>query len=165
VGELAARFGGPDVVVHLVGGWRGGTPISEIADEDVSAMLDQHVWTTLNLTRAAAPRLAERGWGRIIAVSSPIASAPAAGMSAYALGKAAQEALLMTLARELGGTGVSVNVLHVRKIDADRERERQRSAKNAHWSTPEEIWAAIRYLCSDEAAAISGARLPLDHGA
>jgi NAD(P)-dependent dehydrogenase (short-subunit alcohol dehydrogenase family) len=69
---------------------------------------------------------------------------------------------LRTLAREVAGDGITVNVIAVRKIDVDHEREANPSPKNAAWTTPEEIAATMRFLCSDDAAAITGARIALD---
>lgn len=162
VAEVGASLGPVEVVLHLVGGWSGGTRIADLDAAEVHGMLDQHLWTTLNVARAATPGMAERGWGRFIAISTPIAADGAAGMAAYAVAKAAEEALLRTLAREVGGAGVTVNVLVVRKIDEERERATAASPKNAGWTTPEEIAAALLYLCSDEAAAVNGVRLPLN---
>jgi len=49
----------------------------------------------------------------------------------------------------------------VRSIDVEHKREREHSPKNAAWTTPEEIAAALIYLCSDEANSVNGARIPL----
>jgi NAD(P)-dependent dehydrogenase (short-subunit alcohol dehydrogenase family) len=57
---------------------------------------------------------------------------------------------------------VTANLVAVKKIDATHERENAPSSKNAGWTTPEEIAAVIRQLCSDEADPINGARIPLD---
>jgi 3-oxoacyl-[acyl-carrier protein] reductase len=97
----------------------------------------------------------------MIIVSSPFAASPRAKGAAYAIGKAAQEALMLTLAQELKGTGVTSNILLVKTIDAKHARENEPSAKNTFWTTPEEIASAILYLCSDEAKTINGARIPL----
>ena len=72
-----ASLGGIDIVVHLVGGYTRGTPIAELDPADVAGMLDQHLWTTLHVTQAVVPGMVERGWGRVLAVSPPIASEPA----------------------------------------------------------------------------------------
>ncbi|HMA37479.1 MAG TPA: SDR family oxidoreductase [Chloroflexia bacterium] len=118
-------------------------------------------WTTLHVLQAFGPALVSNGWGRVIAVSSPFAARPQANGAAYAVGKAAQEALLGSLAEEVADTGVTANLLLVRTIDAQHERAQARTAKNAAWTSPEEVAAAILYLCSAEAGAINGARLPL----
>jgi NAD(P)-dependent dehydrogenase (short-subunit alcohol dehydrogenase family) len=161
VEAVVDRFGRLDIVVHLVGGWTGGTAVTETPDEPYASMLDQHLWTTLNVVRAAVPPMTAAGWGRIVAVSSPVAADPPARQAAYAVGKAAEEAVLATLAREVAGSGVTVNVLRVRAIDATGARDREPSPKNASSTTPEEIAAAILYLCSERAGVVNGARIPL----
>lgn len=160
VAEIAKRFGRVDVVLHLVGGWSGGTKVPDLEPADLEKMLAQHVWTTFHIARAVVPGMIERGWGRFIAISAPVALDGAAGMAAYAVAKAGQEALLRTLAREVAGAGVTANVLVARKIDAAREREKAPGPKNASWTTPGELVAAMRYLCSEEGGAVSGARIP-----
>lgn len=161
VAAIAERFGRIDVVLHLVGGWSGGTKIAELDPAEMGAMLDRHVWTTLHVARAVVPGMIERGWGRFIAVSSTMALEGTSGMAAYAVAKAGEEALLRTLSREVAGTGVTANVLVVRKIDTEHERDTAPSPKNATWVTPEELVAAMTYLCSDEASVVNGTRIPL----
>ncbi len=161
VDAVADRFGRTDVLVHLVGGYHGGHPVVEVPDAEVEAMLSQHLWTTLNMVRAVVPRMTEAGWGRVAAVSSPMAATPGKSVAPYAVGKAAQEALLGGLAREVAGTGVTVNVVLVRQIDVKHERDANPSPKNEWWTTPEEISATIGYLLSEDASAINGAKIPL----
>jgi len=161
VASVADRFGKVDILVHLVGGYHGREPVVSTRDAEVAAMLSQHVWTTLNMARAVIPRMAAGGWGRIVAVSSPLASAPTKNVAPYAIGKAGQEALLGTLAREVAGTGTTVNLVLVRTIDVDHQRDTEPSPKTASWTTPEEISATIRHLVSDDASVINGAKIPL----
>jgi NAD(P)-dependent dehydrogenase (short-subunit alcohol dehydrogenase family) len=161
---VMARHQRVDALLHLVGGWSGGTPLAEVASADVASMLGQHVWTTFHLIQAFVPHLVQNGWGRVVAVSSPLATTPPAKGGPYAFAKAAEETMVLTLAHELQGTGVTANVLQVRTIDVRHERETSPTPKNASWTTPEEIAAAMRYLCSDEAQIISGARIPLFGG-
>jgi NAD(P)-dependent dehydrogenase (short-subunit alcohol dehydrogenase family) len=156
-----AKFGRVDMLLHFVGGWIGGKPIPQVASEELSSMLLQHVWTTFYLAQVFGPQMTANAWGRIVVVSSPSAATPPANGLPYSVGKSAQEALILTLAEELKGTGVTANILRVRTIDTNHERERQPSAKTASWTTPEEIVATILYLCSDEAGTVNGARIPL----
>lgn len=164
VSRVLEKFGRVDVLLHLVGGWTGGKGIAEGAVDELENMLDQHVWTTFHLAQALVPRLVENKWGRILVVSSAYAANPPAKMGPYVSAKAAQEALVLTIAREAVGTGVTANILQVRTIDAKHERDREPSPRNANWTTPEEIAAAIEYLCSDEARMVNGARIPLYGG-
>jgi NAD(P)-dependent dehydrogenase (short-subunit alcohol dehydrogenase family) len=161
VAAAVDAFGRIDVLVHLVGGYSGGTPIADLDPADLGGMLDQHLWTTLNVTQAVVPGMVERGWGRVLAVTTPVASEPPPRMAPYAIGKAAEEVLLRTLARETAATGVTVNLVVVKAID--EKGERGSDPKKASWTAPDEIAATFRFLASDEAAAITGARIPL-HG-
>lgn len=158
---VVAKYGRIDILLHLVGGWTGGKTVTQTAVEEVASMLQQHLWTTFHVAQAFVPHLVTNGWGRIIAVSAPAATRPAAKSAAYAAGKAAQEALLLTLAQELAGSGVTANLLVVRAIDAQHRRDRERTAETAKWTTPEEIASAIVYLCSDAAGVVNGAHIPL----
>jgi NAD(P)-dependent dehydrogenase (short-subunit alcohol dehydrogenase family) len=162
VAETEERLGPVDVLLHLVGGWAGGTAVADLDPDELARMIDQHVWTTLHLAAAVVPGMVERGFGRILAVSSPFAANPAPRGASYAVAKAGQEALLRTLARETAGTGVTANLVVVRTIDAEHQRDATPTAKNAAWTTPEEVADALAYLASPAAAAINGARVPLD---
>jgi NAD(P)-dependent dehydrogenase (short-subunit alcohol dehydrogenase family) len=162
VSEIEGRFGRVDVALHLVGGFVAGAPIVELDPANLTFMLDQHLWSTLHLARAVVPGMTERGWGRILAVTSFTTATTPARAAIYAVSKSAQETLLRVLAKEVGGSGVTVNVVAVRQIDVDRAREREPSPKNAAWTTPEEIVAVFRFLASDDAAAVNGARVGLD---
>ena len=163
VAAVTAAFERVDVLAHLVGGYAPGTPIAELDPADITGMLDQHLWTTLHVVQAVLPVMVERGWGRILAVSPPIVSEPPPKLAAYAIGKVAQEVLLRSLAREVAGAGVTVNLVIVKAID--EQGLRTTDPKKASWTGPDEIAAALRFLASDEAAAVNGARIPLHNRA
>ncbi|HVP18651.1 MAG TPA: SDR family NAD(P)-dependent oxidoreductase, partial [Spirochaetia bacterium] len=83
--DLVIRnLGRVDVVAHLVGGYKGGTTISDIASSDWDFLHSMLVKTTLNVVRAFAGLLAHAGWGRFLAVTSPRAQAPTAKNALYA---------------------------------------------------------------------------------
>ncbi len=161
---VTAKFGRADILLHFVGGWLGGKALPEVTSDEVASMLQQHLWSTFYLAQVFAPHMLVNGWGRLIVISSPNAGKPPAKGAPYTIGKAAQEALMLTLAEELKHTGVTANVLRVKTIDVQHERQRQPSPGNASWTTPEEILAAIIYLCSDAAQQVNGVRLPLYGG-
>ena len=95
--------------------------------------------------------MVERGWGRILAVTSFTTATTPARAGIYATTKAAQETMLKVLAKECAGTGVTVNLVAVRAIDADHARDAEPNPKTAGWTTPEEIVATFRFLASDAA--------------
>ena len=150
-----------DVLLHLVGGYTGGVTLTDVEPKVLEEMLGQHVWSTFHALRAVMPAMVERGHGRIVAVTPRLTDAPAAKQGPYGAAKSAEEALLRTAAREVAGTGVTANLIAVKAIDVDGLRDREPSPKTAGWSTPDEIVAAMRWLCSDDAASINGVRLPL----
>lgn len=161
VAAIEEGIGPVDVVLCLVGGWSGGTPTVEVTADEFDAMLGQHLFSTLNLIQATVPGMLARGWGRVMAISTPLVAEPGPRGGGYLAAKSAQEALLRTLARDAAGTGVTSNLLIVRTIDAKHERDTDPSPKNASWTAPEEIAAVMVMLAGDAAATINGARIPL----
>jgi NAD(P)-dependent dehydrogenase (short-subunit alcohol dehydrogenase family) len=159
--EVSARFGRADILLHLVGGWTGGKTLVELPADDINFMLSQHLWTSFNVVQAFVPLLVKNGWGRVMMISSPFASHPVAKGGAYAIGKSGQEALMLSLAQELMGTGVTANLLLAKTIDAKREKISNPSLENSTWTTPEELRSAILYLLSDEAGSVNGAKIPM----
>lgn len=155
-------FGRIDILLHLVGGFVSGATLAEVDPAEVRSMLDQHVWTTVNLVQAVVPGMVERGWGRVVAAATAAAVTAPAKSGPYGAAKAAQEVLLRSLAKEVSSAGVTVNLVALRAIDEQHERETAPSSKNVAWTTPEEIVATLLFLCSEDAAAINGARIPLD---
>ena len=156
-----AKFGRVDILFNFIGGWIAGKPVSEVAPQEVGNMLAQHFWTSFNLAQAFIPHMLEKHWGRYVVISTPGVGAPPANSLPYTVGKAAEETLMMTLAEGLKNSGVTANILRVRSIDVEHKRAHEPSPKNASCTTPEEIAAALLYLCSDEANRVNGARIPL----
>jgi len=162
VAAAIQRFGRIDVVIHGVGGFAPGSPIVDLDHDQIRMMIDQHLWTTVNLVQATVPSMVERGWGRVLAATSFTTATVPARAGLYAATKGAQENLLRSLAKEVGPSGVTVNVVALRAIDEKHERDTGDDPKKAAWTTPEEIAAVFLFLASDDAATINGARIPLD---
>src|SRR5436190_2715724 len=102
---VAEKFGRIDILLHLIGGWAGGKSIPEAPPSELESVLNQHVWTTFYLAQAFISRLIENRWGRIIVISSSLTSDPPAKMGPYVAAKAAQEALMLSIAKETAGSG------------------------------------------------------------
>lgn len=145
------KLGPPHVLLHLVGMYAGGEPFVDSANEQFEQLLDVNLWSTINAIRAFLPDIRAAEHGRIVTMSTPLAGAPVSNVAAYTASKAAVESLTLSVAKDLAGTGATANVLLVRTIGAE---------KPTH-TRPDEIAAAMAWLCSPEAAAISGQRVPL----
>ena len=161
VAAIEGSIGPVDVLLCLVGGWNGGTPTVEVSTDDFDSMLGQHLYSTLHMIQATVPGMLARGWGRVMAISTPLVAEPGPRGGGYLAAKAAQEALLRTLARDTAGTGVTANLLIVRTIDVEHERSTAPTPKNASWTEPEEIAEVMVLLAGDAAATVNGARIPL----
>lgn len=159
---LEERHGRIDGLVHLVGGWRGGTPIEEAPLEDwdwLSALL---VRTVQHATQAAAPALMRSGHGRFVLVSTGQAQSPTHPNASYAASKAASEAWTLALADRFKGTGATANIVVVGGAIVTPEMRAESPDKNFSSGTPaEEIAEAIAYLCSDASASMNGQRVTL----
>ena len=149
---VSARFGRVHALIHLVGGWTGGKTLAEVNADELTFMLDQHVWTTFNLFQSFSPLLIKSKWGRVITVSPSTVSNPPPKRGVYTAAKAAQENLMLSLAAELKEYGVTANIIQVYAIDVEN---------TGKGTKPNEIVAAMMYLFSDEASKITGARIPL----
>jgi NAD(P)-dependent dehydrogenase (short-subunit alcohol dehydrogenase family) len=159
---LENRHGRVDGLVHLVGGWRGGSPIEEAPLEDwewLSALL---LRTVQHATQAFAQALIGSEHGRFVLVSTGQAQSPTHPNAAYAAAKAAAETWTLALADRFKGTGATANIVVVGGAIVTPTMRAEEPDKDFSSGTPaEEIADAIAYLCSDAAASMSGQRLVL----
>jgi NAD(P)-dependent dehydrogenase (short-subunit alcohol dehydrogenase family) len=146
----------PRWVVNTVGGFRGGT-LADSDDETVRAMLATNLETALWTSRAAARRLP--AGGAIVNVSARAALTGGRGSAAYAVAKAGVVRLTEVLALELAAHEIRVNAVLPSVIDTPKNRAGGRDVANA--VAPEQIASVIAFLCSDAAAAVTGASIPV----
>lgn len=154
------RFGRVDVLVHLVGGWRGGKPIAESPADDDLFLLESLVRTVQIATRAFLPQLAANR-GRFVLVSSPMAERPSATNAAYGAAKAAAEAWTLALAGELGPSGGTANIIRVNAIVTPPMREENPGKGFETFTDASEIAETVSYLLSPAARKMNGRRLSL----
>ena len=168
VEEFAASVTGSapvDAVWHLVGGWRGGTPLPEQPLEDWDVLHDLLVRTTVHVARSFAASLKESRHGRFAIVSAKEAQAPTSKNAAYASAKAASEALVLALANEFKGTSATANVVVVPAILTPAMREKDPDKDWGAFVPAEHIADALVYLSSDAGSKMNGQRVRLYTGA
>jgi NAD(P)-dependent dehydrogenase (short-subunit alcohol dehydrogenase family) len=165
--ERIDRVGVPRWVVNTTGGYRGGKVVDSTPD-DFTAMMDLNLGTAWWSCRAAARRMTSSpspsGGGQgggIVNVSSRSALVEEPGAAAYAIAKAGVIKLTEVLAAELKSSGVRVNVVVPAVIDTAENRKSLPEKVMQKAVAPAEIAAVILYLCSDDAAAITGATVPV----
>jgi NAD(P)-dependent dehydrogenase (short-subunit alcohol dehydrogenase family) len=160
--DLAARHDGRvDGLVHLVGGWRGGTPIEEAPLEDWDFLSALLVRTVQHSTQAFAQHLTASGHGRFVLVSAGQAQSPTHPNAVYAAAKAASEAWTLALADRFKGTGATANIVVVGSIVTPQMRAESPDKDFSTFTPAEEIAAAIAYLCSEAASSMNGQRVTL----
>jgi NAD(P)-dependent dehydrogenase (short-subunit alcohol dehydrogenase family) len=161
---LVERFGRVDGVAHLVGGWRGGTPLHEAPLEDWDFLHGLLVRTVQHTTRAFHGQLAASEHGRFVLVSAKQAQAPTNTNAAYAAAKAAAEAWTLAFADGFEPGGATANIVVVDALLTPAMRAENPDGDFAAFTPVEDVAAAIAFLCSDHGAKVNGQRLPLTMG-
>jgi 3-oxoacyl-[acyl-carrier protein] reductase len=180
------RFGSLDVLVNNAGFARYHE-LEDVPDEDWRAQYEVNVMAPLRAMRAAAPPMAERGWGRIVNVASTSAKRPSALMPDYSVAKAAELSLSRLFADRYASRGVLVNAIcpgptksemwmapgglldQSQQLSGAASRQEALAAAGAkrpigRLAEPEEIAAAIAFLCSERASYVAGAAWSIDGG-
>jgi NAD(P)-dependent dehydrogenase (short-subunit alcohol dehydrogenase family) len=165
VARLAAdaleKFRRIDAVVHVAGGFAGGSPIHETDDFTWDRMLDLNLRAAINILRFTIPPMREQGRGRIIAIGSRAGVEPAANISAYSASKAALVSLIQTAALENRKSGITANIILPGTIDTAANRRSDPKADRSKWVSPQRLAALAVFLASDDAADITGAAIPV----
>lgn len=145
-----------------------------IDPDDFASMVSVNFAAFIDLAAVLAPPMAARGWGRIIATGSVLATRPRAETIVYASLKAAQTCAVRALARELGVDGVTVNVISPGAVETARmadlyARPDFRAAVTAKLplgrpALPGDCTGPVVMLCSDAGGYVTGAVIPVDGG-
>jgi NAD(P)-dependent dehydrogenase (short-subunit alcohol dehydrogenase family) len=160
VSTILSRHGRIDFLVNMAGGYTGGAfTRSGIGLWD--RMFQTNLRTALFMTHSVLPHLLDRGEGRVVTIGSRSALEPSTNASAYAASKAAVIAMTQAVAREIRASGVTINCVAPGTIDTEANREAMPKGNPARWVQPSQLASLILYLCSDAAAAINGAVIPI----
>lgn len=170
VAVVAERSGGVDVLVNNAGILRDKM-LWKLSDEDWDAVLGVHLGGTFRFTRACTPHFRARGRGRVVNVTSYTGLHGNVGQAAYAAAKAGIVGFTKTAAKELARFGVTVNAVSPNaetRMIASMPEEAYEAVKAAiplgRFGEPAEMCGAVAFLCSDEAAYVTGVVLPVDGG-
>lgn len=178
--ELVKQLPDVDVLVNNMGIF-SATPVFEIDDAEWLRFFETNVMSGVRLARHYTPRMVERGWGRVIFVSSESAVFPPTEMVHYGMTKTAQLAVARGMAQAVAGTGVTVNsVLPGPTLTAGVEefiRDRVGEGGEAEFVRterptlllgrlirPHEVANLITYVASELSSATTGAALRVDGG-
>jgi NAD(P)-dependent dehydrogenase (short-subunit alcohol dehydrogenase family) len=176
VGEMAARavaeHGKVDLLLNNVGGGPPMTPWAEFAASDLRhfrAIFEVNFFSQVLVLRALLPGMIERGYGKVVCVSSMSAVLGQESGSAYASGKMALHALVSSVSKEVARKGVNINAVvlgnppHPSRTP-DRQAYLDKLSHIGRVGDLAEFGRAIAFLLSDDASYISGAAIPIDGG-
>ena len=124
-------------------------------------MLALNLTTAVNASRAAVPAMLDAGGGAIVCVGTKVALQPFSGGAAYAVSKAAVLALVRSLDVEYRDDGIRANAIVPNIIDTPANRRSMPDVDHSRWVAPEEIARVIRFLCSPDSSAVTGAEIPV----
>ncbi len=161
VEKVVATFGRFDGVIHLVGGYMGGTSVADTDDAAVQRMLELNLLSAFYIVRAALPQLRQAKSGHIIAVGSRAAIEPSPMSAAYAASKAALVSLIRTTAAENADKFISANVVLPGTMDTPANRQAMPNADFSRWVQPAQVANLIVALASDQLSQVSGAAIPV----
>ena len=157
----ALKHGPIDALIHLIGGFSGGSPIAETTEQTWDLMLNINLRVAFLAIRATLKPMIEAKRGRIVAVGSRAAVEVSPNFAAYAVSKAALVALVTNVAAEVKGLGITANAVLPSTIDTPTNRKAMPNADFSKWVAPESIGQLIAWLASDQAADVSGAVIPI----
>lgn len=170
--ESLEAFGRVDILVNNAGS-NIPEPIDEIQDANWDRLLDLNLTSCMVLSRALAPQMKQRHWGRIIHISSVMGLTSKAGRTTYSATKAALIGMTRAMALDLGASGITVNCIAPGPFltdlplsvlsPADRQNFADRTALG-RWANPEELAGPALLLASDAGSYITGSTLLVDGG-
>lgn len=170
--KVVADLGPVDILVNNAGITRDMT-FRKMTKADWDAVMHTNLDSVFNMTKQVCDGMVERGWGRIINVSSVNGSKGAFGQTNYAAAKAGMHGFTKSLSLEVARKGVTVNTISpgyigtkmVTAIPKDiLDTKIVPQIPNGRLGKPEEVAGLIIYLCSEEAAFVNGANIAINGG-
>ena len=170
-GQVEEAWGRVEVVVVNAGINRDGL-VMRMSDDQWDDVVRTNLTGAFHTIRRAVPGMIRTRWGRIVTVGSVVGQTGSAGQVNYAATKAGLVGMTRSLARELGSRNITANLVApgpistamIDALDDSRKDEMVRQVPLGRLGTPEEVASVVAFLCSDAAAYVSGAIVPVDGG-
>lgn len=171
IADVEAALGPIEVVVANAGITRDMLLI-RMSDDDFEDVINTNLSGVFRVVKRGIKSMMKKKFGRVILISSVVGLYGSPGQVNYSAAKAGLVGLARSLTRELGGRGITANVVAPGFIDTDMTQALPEAQREAYlgsipagrFATPDEVAAAVVWLAGDEAAYISGAVIPVDGG-
>jgi 3-oxoacyl-[acyl-carrier protein] reductase len=170
--EAEEKLGGPVEVLVANAGITRDTLLMRMTDEEFDTVIDTNLAGAFRCARRASKGMIRLRKGRIVFISSVVGLYGGPGQTNYSASKAGLVGLARSISRELGGRGITANVIAPGFIETEMTAELPEDRKKTYLSavpagrfaSPEEVAAAVRFIASPEASYITGAVIPVDGG-
>jgi 3-oxoacyl-[acyl-carrier protein] reductase len=170
--EVADTLGPIDILVVNATCAQPELPFEEYDWEFFQSMLDFFVKSPVLLMKSCLPHMKEQRWGRIVHITSEVLALAAAPFSAYVAAKGGQTGLALSTARELAGSGITVNMVAPGWIPVERHAHHTQEQLNGYrekvpagrLGTPNDVAPTVVYLASDESRFVTGQTLAVNGG-
>ena len=168
--EALGRMGRIDILVSNAG-HNVPQPVDQVRDEDWDRLFELNVHSSMALTRSLAPGMMERGWGRVIYISSVMAFASTPERPAYSASKAALLGMVKANALRLGPFGITVNCvapgpfateMPMKILSAEQKAVFGERSALKRWGEPHELAPAALLLASQAGSYITGSVMVVD---
>jgi len=169
--EVEAALGPVEVVVANAGITRDML-LMRMSDDDFTAVIDTNLSGAFRVVKRASKGMLKARFGRIVLVSSVVGLLGSAGQVNYSASKSGLIGLARSVTRELGGRGITANVVApgfietdmTAELPADQQETYLKQIPAGRFASPAEVAKTIVWLASDDAGYISGAVIPVDGG-
>ena len=169
--EIEAQLGPVEIVVANAGITKD-TLLMRMSEDDFDSVVATNLGGAFRVVKRASKGMLRARWGRVILISSVVGLLGSAGQVNYAASKSGLVGFARSLTRELGGRGITANVVAPGFIETDMtaalpdetQAEYKRSIPAGRFATPDEVAGVVTWLASDDAGYISGAVIPVDGG-
>jgi NAD(P)-dependent dehydrogenase (short-subunit alcohol dehydrogenase family) len=177
VGAVLGDFGHVDILVNNAGVASRGKSVAATDPDEVRRLLAAHAIGPHHLCRLLLPSMKERDRGDIVFISSVATEAMSPNGAPYNMGKAAMEALAMTLSAEVAKRGIRVNVVAPGLVETEMGRRLVKGVAGiddihtldaampfGHVTSPDDVANVVRFLVSDRGGFVTGARIKVNGG-
>lgn len=169
--EVEQKLGPVEIVVANAGITKD-TLLMRMSEDDFDSVVATNLGGAFRVVKRASKGMLRARFGRVILISSVVGLYGSAGQVNYSASKSALVGFARSLTRELGGRGITANVVAPGFIETDMTaalpEETQKQYKSSipagRFATPDEVAGAVAWLAGDDAAYISGAVIPVDGG-
>jgi 3-oxoacyl-[acyl-carrier protein] reductase len=171
IAEIETKLGPIEILVANAGITKD-TLLMRMSDEEFESVIDTNLNGVFRVIKRASKSMIKAKFGRIVLIGSVVGLLGSAGQVNYSASKSALIGLARSITRELGGRGITANVVAPGFISTDmtaelpeaQQLEYKKSIPLGRFASAEEVAKVVTFLTSDDASYISGAVIPVDGG-